>query len=116
MLVTADRMLKRYTRLSASPTENEFSTGLGLSIVKRLVDQNGGEIELISEEGESATSWFPFHLMRIWAIELQRQNLVLRLESVQRLLEGGKTLDRQRTSDYAMTPPNDLRRLPRAGP
>ncbi|MBK1882063.1 GAF domain-containing sensor histidine kinase [Luteolibacter pohnpeiensis] len=48
------RMFKRYSRLSASPTANETSTGLGLSIVKRLLDQHGGSIELLSPEGSGA--------------------------------------------------------------
>jgi signal transduction histidine kinase len=40
--------------LSAEPTGNEPSTGLGLSIVKRLVDQHGGRIELMQNPGRGA--------------------------------------------------------------
>lgn len=47
-------MFRRYTRLSAVPTGNELSTGLGLSIVKRLVNQHGGHIELMSAVGSGA--------------------------------------------------------------
>ena len=36
------RMFRRYGRLSARPTAGEPSTGLGLSIVKKLVDAMGG--------------------------------------------------------------------------
>lgn len=49
-----DRLFQRYARLSAEPTGGEESTGLGLSIVKKLVDQEGGTIELVSGPGEGA--------------------------------------------------------------
>ena len=49
-----EKMYSRYARLSAEPTGNESSTGLGLSIVKRLADQHGGRVELLSGSGESA--------------------------------------------------------------
>lgn len=38
------RLFGRFQRLSAKPTAGENSTGLGLSIVKRIVDMHGGEI------------------------------------------------------------------------
>jgi signal transduction histidine kinase len=48
------RLFERYVKLSASPTGNEISTGLGLSIAKRLANQHGGRLELISQPRESA--------------------------------------------------------------
>ena len=39
----------RFQRLSAKPTAGESSTGLGLSIVKRIVDMHGGEVTAESE-------------------------------------------------------------------
>lgn len=48
------RLFQRYGQLSARPTAHEPSTGLGLSIVKRLVEQEGGRIALTSPPGESA--------------------------------------------------------------
>lgn len=48
-------MFHRYRRLSARPTAGEPSTGLGLSIVKKLVNDIGGQIELQSRSGEGAT-------------------------------------------------------------
>ena len=38
------RLFGRFQRLSAKPTAGENSTGLGLSIVKRIVDMHGGTI------------------------------------------------------------------------
>lgn len=48
------RMFRRYGRLSARPTGGEPSTGLGLSIVKRLVERMGGTIRMVSPPGEGA--------------------------------------------------------------
>lgn len=39
-----NRLFQRYARLSSRPTAGESSTGLGLSIVKELVDAMGGNI------------------------------------------------------------------------
>ncbi|SRR5581483_7139067 len=48
------RMFHRYTRLSARPTGGEPSTGLGLSIVRKLVRAMHGELTLESEPGRGA--------------------------------------------------------------
>ena len=49
-----EKMFRRYGRLSASPTAGEHSTGLGLSIVKRLVDAMKGRIIVESKAGAGA--------------------------------------------------------------
>lgn len=49
------RMFRRYGRLSARPTGGEPSTGLGLSIVKRLVQDLHGELVCNSRVGHGAT-------------------------------------------------------------
>ncbi|MGC4014254.1 MAG: GAF domain-containing sensor histidine kinase [Luteolibacter sp.] len=49
------RLYQRYARLSAKPTDGEDSTGLGLSLVKRLVDQANGQIECLSKPGVGTT-------------------------------------------------------------
>ena len=56
-LSTADKekLFGKFTRLSARPTGGEHSTGLGLSIVKKLVEAMHGEIWCDSELGNGAT-------------------------------------------------------------
>ena len=49
------RMFRRYGRLSARPTAGEPSTGLGLSIVKKLVQAMQGELICESATGQGAT-------------------------------------------------------------
>jgi two-component system sensor histidine kinase/response regulator len=49
------RMFRRYGRLSARPTAGETSTGLGLSIVRKLVLVMDGELICESAPGQGAT-------------------------------------------------------------
>ncbi len=51
-----------YANLSAQPTGNETSTGLGLSIVKKYVDLMEGEIWCESTFGKGATFYLAFNL------------------------------------------------------
>ena len=53
-------LFEKFARLSARPTANESSSGLGLSIVKRLVDAMGGKIGCDSIPGHGATFWVMF--------------------------------------------------------
>jgi two-component system sensor histidine kinase/response regulator len=52
------RMFRRYGRLSARPTAGETSTGLGLSIVRKLVLAMDGQLTCESNPGQGATFTF----------------------------------------------------------
>jgi signal transduction histidine kinase len=55
------RLFGRFQRLSAKPTAGESSTGLGLSIVKRIVDLHGGRIT-VESAGHAKGSTFNMQL------------------------------------------------------
>ena len=49
------RLFGKFARLSAQPTGGEHSTGLGLSIVKKMVEAMNGKVWCESESGKGAT-------------------------------------------------------------
>jgi signal transduction histidine kinase len=49
------RLFRKFARLRARPTAGESSSGLGLYIVKRLIDDMGGSIAVTGMPGEGAT-------------------------------------------------------------
>jgi len=53
-------MFKKFQKLSAKPTDNEESTGLGLSIVKKFVEAMQGEIWCESELQKGSTFFIKF--------------------------------------------------------
>jgi signal transduction histidine kinase len=52
------RLFQAFSRLAAQPTGDERSTGLGLAIARRVVEEHGGEIGVESVPGQGATFWF----------------------------------------------------------
>ncbi|MEM8484536.1 MAG: HAMP domain-containing sensor histidine kinase [Bacteroidota bacterium] len=53
-----EKVFGKMQRLSAKPTAGEHSTGLGLFIVKSLVELHGGEVGVDSVPGQGASFWF----------------------------------------------------------
>ena len=49
-----EKLFKKFARLTAKPTAGESSTGLGLSITKRLTEDMNGTIRCESQEGKGA--------------------------------------------------------------
>ena len=49
------RLFGKFARLSAKPTGGEHATGLGLSIVKKMVEAMNGRVWCESEPGQGAT-------------------------------------------------------------
>ena len=60
------KLFQKFSRLSARPTGGESSTGLGLSIVKRLAEAMGGSVSCSSTLGSGST--FTFRLP-VWPRE-----------------------------------------------
>lgn len=56
------KMFEKFQTLSARPTSGENSFGLGLSIVKTLVEQIGAKLSLESEQGKGAKFTLQFDL------------------------------------------------------
>jgi two-component system, sensor histidine kinase and response regulator len=52
------KLFGKFTKLTARPTANENSTGLGLSIVKKIIENMGGTIWCESNLGEGASFKF----------------------------------------------------------
>jgi len=50
-----EKIFGKFQRLSAQPTNNESSTGLGLFITKQIVDKLKGKIDIESKMGEGST-------------------------------------------------------------
>lgn len=63
------KMFVKFAKLSAKPTAGESSTGLGLSIVKKLTDIIGGKIVCESELGKGAS-----FILRIPTTPLKTKN------------------------------------------
>jgi signal transduction histidine kinase len=47
-------LFSKYSKISSRPTDGEPSNGLGLSIVKRIVEEINGKITCVSEPGKGS--------------------------------------------------------------
>jgi signal transduction histidine kinase len=62
------RLFGRFQRLSAQPTGGESSNGLGLSIVKQIIELHGGNVSAKSRVGRGTT--FIIELDACTAVEI----------------------------------------------
>lgn len=55
------KLFQEFGKTSVRPTEGESSSGIGLAIAKKIVEQHGGQISLRSEVGRGSTFsfWIP---------------------------------------------------------
>lgn len=53
-----ERLFAPFRRLTARPTGREHSTGLGLAIVQQLVRLHGGQVGVMTTEGEAGTTFY----------------------------------------------------------
>ena len=58
------KLFKEFGKTSVLPTEGESSSGIGLAIVKKIVEQHGGEVAVRSQVGIGSTFsfWIPLGL------------------------------------------------------
>lgn len=59
------KLFQPFSRLSAQPSSGETSTGLGLSIVKRIIEAHEGKVWCDSMQGEGATFYIKLPLERV---------------------------------------------------
>ncbi len=62
-------------RLSAKPTGGEHSTGLGLYIVKQIVQQFGGKVGVDSKAGQGATFWIDLPAVKLETAPVESEAL-----------------------------------------
>lgn len=55
------KLFKEFGKTSVRPTEGESSSGIGLAIVRKIVEQHGGDVSIHSEVGKGSTFgfWIP---------------------------------------------------------
>lgn len=82
------KLFKPFVQLDTSLSRNYEGTGLGLSLVKKLVELHGGSVELYSEPGKGSR----FDCILPWSLETPKISLPhMENEEVPAYIEGGGT-------------------------
>lgn len=57
------KLFREFGKTSVRPTEGESSSGIGLAIVKKIIEQHGGQVSVHSEVGKGSTFafWIPLN-------------------------------------------------------
>lgn len=74
-----EKLFKRFMKLSARPTAGEDSTGLGLFIVKKMVEAMKGKVWCESEQGQGATFIVEFPLQPETLLQTYKERMLLQM-------------------------------------
>lgn len=74
-----EKLFKRFMKLSARPTAGEDSTGLGLFIVKKMVEAMNGKVWCESEHGQGATFIVEFPLQPETLLQTYKERMLLQM-------------------------------------
>ncbi|GAC1587791.1 MAG: PAS domain S-box protein [Hymenobacter sp.] len=66
----ASLLFTNFTQLDTTPSKAYGGTGLGLSISRQLAELLGGEIGVLSDEGEGSVFWFTIRAREARAVDL----------------------------------------------
>lgn len=83
-----ERLFERFERGEDSYSKSQEGTGIGLNLTRKLVELNGGTIQVESEESKGSTFWIVMPLANEEVRETTEEDLALPL----RRLEGSTTL------------------------
>lgn len=57
-------IFQKFLQVKSIDPRHKGGTGLGLSICKEIIEQHGGEIDVLTEEGKGSTFWFTVTLAK----------------------------------------------------
>jgi PAS domain S-box-containing protein len=69
-----DRIFEIFSRIGSKPDQ---TCGIGLAIVKKIVEQNAGEVSVLSEPGRGATFLFTVPKQRETTEQLKREHILV---------------------------------------
>ncbi len=101
-------IFEKFKQVEASDGKRKAGTGLGLPICKQIIEEHGGLIGVVSQEGEGSTFWFRVPLdetssMKIKAIRLQELHEKVKEESIPKLVNSTEKLTPSKASASRIT-------------